>query len=260
MKVSGSHRHRLLRSGLLCLIWCLALFPAGGRAADPLTADDLVYVTENFPPHNYLENSRLVGASVDILEQIWKKLGSARTRDHVQIMPWARAMKLLEVSPNMVLFAMGYSEERAEKFHWVGPYFTHELSLIVKKDDPVPIHNLDDAREFTIGVVRLDIGHQFLVENFFDPAGLDLCDDIDQLHRKFTHGRFRVICYVSHVFLNYAQSARNYEKILTVSEMTSGFGFSRRIPPALVEKFQIALDELRADGSVDSILKQYRMK
>lgn len=229
-----------------------------------MTADDLVYVTEHFPPHNYMEDSQLKGMSVDILEMIWKEMGAAHTREQVRIMPWARAIKLLETSPDMVLFGMGYSEERAKKFHWIGPYFVHELSLISRADDPVSMRHLDDARGLTIGVVRMDLGHQFLKEKLFDPAGLEPCDDIAQLHRKFMHGRFRLIFYAAHAYFNYAENLglrrKAFQKAFTLPGTQSGYGFSRRIPAALVDKFQSALDRLKANGSVDRVLKRYRME
>lgn len=257
---------RLYFHGMAGILTAMLIWMAGmGQvwAGEEMTADRLVYVTEIFPPHNYMENGRLKGISVDVLELMWKKIGSNRTRKDILVLPWARAIKMLETHPDMVLFGMGYTREREEKFHWVGPYFVHELCLISRADDPVSIRRLDDARHLTIGVVRLDIGHQFLVKRFFDPAGLELCDDLGQLHQKFIHNRFRLICSVPHAYFTYSESQgmprSTFKKVLTLSSSKSGYGFSKQIPVSLVNQFRQALEELRAEGSLEKILNRYGM-
>ena len=139
------------------------LFPAVSRhanAADEtdVTADDLIYLTENFPPHNFEQDGHLMGASIEILQLIWEQIGSSRSVRDIRLMPWARAIKRLENEPNIVLFGMGYSLERSKKFHWVGPYYEHSLSLIAKTRDKIKVHHIDDVKGKTIVILR--IGHR----------------------------------------------------------------------------------------------------
>ena len=42
--------------------------------AKMITADDLSYITEQYPPFNYEEKGRLKGITVDLLDKIRKKL------------------------------------------------------------------------------------------------------------------------------------------------------------------------------------------
>jgi len=262
MKRFRPYRSILLGIFQAVLIWSVSTISV--TASERITADDLEYYTENFPPHNYMENGQLKGISVDILEMMWAKLGSGKTRADISILPWARAIRMLKTHSDMVLFGMGYSEERAEKFHWVGPYFTHELALIGRADDPVSIDRIDDARHLTIGVVRQDIGHQTLIERSFHPDRIELCDDIAQLHQKFVHHRFRVVCYVTHAYFNYLQRQdiprHKFKKLFTISASKSGFGFSRKVPLDLINRFQGVLERLRAEGELDNVLNRYGMK
>lgn len=239
----------------------LSLLPLG---AAEITADDLVYYTENFPPHNYMKNGRLQGASVDILQLIWQKLGASKNRRDIILAPWARTIKLLEKQPNMVLFGMGFSLERAKKFHWVGPYYTHELSLISKNNRPLAIPTLGYAKQFSIGVVRQDMGHQMLKTLGFQASRLDLSSDIEQLHKKFIKNRFDLICYVKNAYFKYLDhldtDPTSFKAVYQISMMRSGFGFSRQIPLSLIQKFQTALDELKADQSVARVLEKYDIR
>ncbi len=242
-----------------CLIFSI-LFP-GPLWAKKITADDLVYYTENFPPHNYMEKDILQGASVDILELIWQKLGASKNRQDIIIAPWARTIKMLEKKSNMVLFGMGFSPERAKKFHLVGPYYTHELSLISKKSHPLIISTLEHAKIFPIGVVRQDMGHQMLKNLGFKETDLDLSSDIEQLHKKFIKNRFELICYIKHTYFKYLISVGanpdDFKAIYPISVMKSGFGFSKQIPLPLIRQFQTALDELKEDGSIALVLEKY---
>jgi len=238
----------------------LFMVPLG---AEEITADDLIYYTENFPPHNYMENGILQGASVEILELIWKKLGASKNKKEIIIGPWARTIKMLENKPNMVLFGMGFSPERANKFHCVGPYYSHRLSLISKRNHPLMISTLEQAKTFLIGVVRQDMGHQMLKKLGFKETNLDLSSDIAQLHKKFVKNRFGLICYIKNTYFKYLISVGanpdDFKAIYPISVMESGFGFSKQIPLPLVRQFQSALDELKKDGSVARVLKKYNM-
>ncbi len=249
----------------ITLVFLISLFFSSSLyCAQAITANNLVYLSENFPPHNFIKDNNLKGASVEILELIWKKMGASKTRDDIEIMPWARGIKRLENESNTVLFGMGYSQERANKFHWVGPYYTHSLALISKKSKQLKINRIEDAKQFYIGVVREDMGHQILLKRGFPSQRLDLSSDIDILYKKLNYDRFDVICYVEHSFINYLTANKLnqhlFEPIFQISNMRSGFGFNKNIPSDLIEKFQHSLDELIDENKVNLILNKYKMK
>ena len=232
--------------------------------AAEMTANDLVYFTENYPPHNYLENDRLQGVSVEILQLIWQKLGASKTTEDITVVPWARGIKQLETEPNMVLFGMGFSPERAKKFHWVGPYYTHELCLISKRKHDLTILSLEQAKNFSIGVVRQDLGHQTLKSLGFKEKTLDLSSDLGQLHKKFIRNRFELICYAKDTYFKYlgisGYNPNDFKLAYSIAVMKSGFGFSKQIPLPLIQNFQTALDELLENQSVERILKKYNLR
>ncbi|NOX34441.1 MAG: amino acid ABC transporter substrate-binding protein [Deltaproteobacteria bacterium] len=254
----------IFKINLILIISFVLTCPLNAFCDNALTADDLVYLTENFPPHNYIKDGRLVGASVEILEMIWKKLGSLKTKNDIKLIPWARAIKRMKNEPNIVLFGMGFSVDRIKKFHWVGPYYTHSLSLIAKKEEKIKINALEDAKMFLIGVVREDVGHQMLINLHFQASNLDLSSDIDVLFNKLKYDRFNLICYVEPAFFKYMDKHNLnkdlFEPVFQVSDMRSGFGFSKEIPGYLILKFQKALDELKNNKSINKILKKYKME
>jgi len=156
---------------------------------------------------------------------------------------------------------MGYSPERAEKFHWVGAYHTHSLVLIGKKSKNIRIASLADAQKYRVGAVREDIGHQLLVAKGFAESELALSNIQNSLFLKLQADRLDLISYMDDVaFKNMPRSGldpQKYEIVFQVHELKSGFGFSKQIPEGVIKQFQDALNTLFLDGSIDLILKKY---
>ncbi len=248
----------------ICSLFIQLLLPYKVFSKAAISADDLIYLTENFPPHNYMKNGSIDGVSVEILELIWKKMGVSKTKSDIALVPWARGIKRLENEPNIVLFGMGFSQDRAKKFHWAGPYFSQTISLIAKKEKKIRINTIDDAKAFQIGVVREDIGQQTLLKLGFDSSKLDLSSDIDMLFRLFKYERFDLICYVENVFFDYAGrqdiNGMLFETVIQIVSTNSGFGFSKKIPVSLIKQFQTALDQLKEENAIDIILKKHGLE
>ena len=70
-------------------------------------------ITEDYPPLNYVENSQLKGASVDIVREILKKL---YLQTKIDVFPWAHGYNLLETRDNIALFSTTRSKIREDLF------------------------------------------------------------------------------------------------------------------------------------------------
>lgn len=242
----------------------VSLFFAGNVMASGITADDLVYLTEEYPPQNFTKDGKVVGVSVEILELMWKSMGSKKTAADIKIVPWARGYNDVLKKDNVVLFGMGYSDERARILSWIGPYFSHSLVLMAKKDSGIQISSIDDAKKYTVGVAREDIGHHIIQKKGFDDSVLDKSSNQSSLLKKLAAGRVDMICYMEDAALkNMPKEGLNiddYETVYEVLNLRSGYGFNKKIPKSLVDQFQATLDKLVADGSVDKILRKYEIK
>ena len=248
--------------GVLLCLGFLAFSP-NYLHADQVNSMDLVYLTEDYPPHNFVKNGRIVGVSVEILKLIWKELGLSNTVADIEVVPWARGMHRIMREPNIVLFGMGYSDDRAKQVNWVGPYYSHTLGLIAKRNRNISLKNLEEAQHLIIGAVREDIGHHFLVENGFPKNKLELSNNQDSLFMKLKVDRFDMISYMTDsAYKGMAESGLNQDEYVTVLSLKvfqSGFGFSKQIPPMILADFQRALDALIERGEVQAILKKYKL-
>ena len=137
----------------LMAAFCLLLFPCGA-------AGELIILTENLPPLNYLENGVLVGPAVEMVKEIQRRVGSA---EKIQVYPWARAYQMALEEENVVLFCMARIEAREDKFYWIGPVAKKRDILVAKMGSGLKIANLDDAKKVThIGTLRDDAKEVYL--------------------------------------------------------------------------------------------------
>ena len=68
----------------------------------------IVWLTEDYPPYNYSENNVPKGIFVDILVEIWKKIGLNKQLKDIKIVPWARGYYLAQEHVKYCLFSMTY--------------------------------------------------------------------------------------------------------------------------------------------------------
>ena len=82
-------------------------------SVNPALPQELTVLTENLPPLNYVEDGVLVGPSVEIVQEIQRRVGS---NEEIKVYPWARAYKMSLEQENVVLFGMTHTEVRHEQF------------------------------------------------------------------------------------------------------------------------------------------------
>ena len=226
----------------------------------PLAAEQLTILTENLPPLNYVDNGTLVGSSVEIVQEIQKRIGSS---EPIQVYPWARAYKMALEEENVILFGMTYTQDRSELFKWVGPLATKRDILLARKDASMPITSLEDAKKVErIGTLRDDVRGKMLEKMGF--TNLEPVSDEQKNAQKLALGRidlwaykkpgFRTVCALAEVdpelFVEVAHLKKSELKI----------AFSKKTSDEIVGRWQKAFDEMVADGTVQEIKDKWNIE
>ncbi len=74
------------------------------------------FMTENYPPYNYIEDETKKGLFIDVLIEISIRMGTPITKDDIQLLPWARGYRSILNNEKKCLFGMAKSQERAPLF------------------------------------------------------------------------------------------------------------------------------------------------
>lgn len=243
-------------------LFFILLFPFLPLIAQEPPSCNMKYYTENFPPHNFLENGQLKGITIDLLEIIWARMGCALTRKDIEMVPWARGYKTVLNTPNSMLFGMGRNQKREKLFKWIGPYYQkHKLVLIARKERKIALRNLLEAQKYSIGVVRADFGAQFLKNHSYIASQLDYSADRSTLIRKLHKGRVDLACIISSNaykdFTKLGIDHSKYEEVLILDQSGSYFGVNIETSDEIIKQYQTILMELVKDGTVERLFQKY---
>ncbi len=135
------------------------------------------------------------GYAVDILVASAKAVGQEIKPNQITISPWSFAYKETLTNPNAVLFATTRTGHRENLFNWVGPIADVKLVLIAKKDSHIKITDPIDIAQYTIGVVRDDIGEQKLLSLGVPRASMREAPYITRLVQLLVKNRIDLLAF-----------------------------------------------------------------
>ncbi len=243
---------------VLVLIFCV--FSASAWA---LTVDDISYMTEEYPPFNMSgADGVATGAAVDTLTAIFERMGSSKTAKDIQVLPWARGYREVQNTPNTCLFLMTLTDERKPMFKWVGPVVVNTFDAIALKSKGLKIASAEELVGLKAGVIRDDVG-----DALAQKAGIKQIERVpsnDQNIKKLNEGRIDIWVFgESSAKIQLKEMGMNpddYESVWRLSESGLYFAFHKDVDDALIASMQKVLDEMKADGTYEAIMKKYNVQ
>ncbi|MFP4461101.1 MAG: substrate-binding periplasmic protein [Thermotogota bacterium] len=206
----------------------------------------------------YAEDGTLTGSSVEIVEEIQKRVGDDT---EIEALPWSRAYNLLLSENNIILFSTTLTEERRDLFQWVGPIFSQPWVFYVKKGSGVEINSMEDAEKLKkIGTYLNDAREQYLLSLGFD--NLDSAVNEVNNVKKLNLGRIDAMMASPDNFFASCREADidadNFEEAYLVSEQELYNTFSKEFDETIVAEWREALKNMYEDGTFEEIyLKWY---
>lgn len=144
----------------LSIFWAMVCSPAHARAERINSAyPPIQIITSDFPPYNYLEKGQPVGLCTEIVQALLRDLG---IQSAITTLPWARAYKIAENTPNTIIYTIARSEDREDRFAWIGVIATGRAYLFSLKSKGLTFNSLDETAPYIIGAARNDIRSNLL--------------------------------------------------------------------------------------------------
>jgi len=223
------------------------------------------FMTENYPPYNFILDGEVQGIAVDLMVLMLKRLNTTHTRSDIRILPWARAYKNVLEDNNTSLFSMTRTPKREKLFKWVGPISQTSISLIARKDNNILVHSEKEINNYKIGVVRKDIGEQLLYTLGIKEKQIESTGGIDALHKlikMLNRNRFDLLSYESEV-VNWEMKKlgfeiKDYEVVYNLSQAELFFAFHKETPDDLIQLLQKTLDDIKKEKKYEAIIQKYR--
>ncbi|MBC8649989.1 ABC transporter substrate-binding protein [Pseudomonas sp. MTM4] len=246
----------MFKSTLLALATCLILGTTAQAAPEQI---DLL--TENFPPYNmavdgknFARDENIRGIAADIIREMFQRAGIDYTL--TLRFPWERIYKMALETPGYGVFVTARLPEREELFKWVGPIGPDDWVLLARGDSTIEVDSLEQARQYRIGAYKGDAIAEHLVAQGLQPT-LALRDQINV--EKLQSGAIDLWATGDPAgrFLAKQQGVSGLKRVLRFDSAELFLALNRQVSDETVEKLQAALDQMRADGTINTITGRY---
>ena len=244
-------------------IW---IFVLSGMTLSKEQPKELSAATYDFPPYNYLEGGKLVGASTELLAYIFKEMGYTLS---IASLPFKRAQKFVEKGEVAVIFTYTHSDQRRKTAYLSNPVSYISGVFFKRKEDDISWGQYKDLAALRIGAS----GGYYYPEPFFKAiednhikANFVYRNNPDLVNlRMLNMGRTDVfICELNVCGFLMNKYKPEFEGIDYINKPTGsirsfhvGFSKMRLESEGLRNKFNDALDKSLAVGQLQTIFKKY---
>lgn len=246
------------RTGIFCrVILILALIFACFHPAQSAEQVFKIY-TEEFPPYNYTDKGEITGISTEIVREILRRLDHP---EDIEISSWLNAYRLVQEKDNTILYSTTRSPFREDLFKWVGPLVPNNIVFFARTISGISIKTLNDAKKVgRIGVYMDDFGEILLNEKGF--TNLRSVPDNRVNIKDLVEGKIDLWIINELTGNQMAREiglANKIEKVYDVQKEFMYIAFSKNTPDSIIDKWQKALDEIKADGTYAQIFSKWIM-
>lgn len=227
---------------------------AAGEATVSTVTDGVLTMATNayFPPYEYYEGSEIVGIDAEIAQAIADKLGLELKIEDMEFDSIITAVQTGKA--DMGLAGMTVTEERLQTINFSDTYATGIQSVIVKEDSD--IQTLDDLTGKKIGVQLSTTGDIYATDDYG-------AENVEQYNKgadailALTQGKIDAVIIDNQPALNFVDSNEGLRILDTEYVEEEYAACISKDNEALLEAVNGALEELKADGTIQSILDKY---
>lgn len=229
-----------------------------------ISAEDVVVVTEEFPPYNYTKDGEVTGLATEVVQAVLKELKvSAKPRS----LPWSRAYQLALLEEKVLIYSINRTPEREALFKWVGIVTpADQWFLFTTPRSGHRVADLDDARKLRIGTAQGDVGEQFLIGKGF-VTGENLKSNVSNRSNYLKLKAGRIDVWIANRLMAahlVREAGGNPQTDLVAQYRVTGIGndgswmaFGARTPDDYVRRFSAGLEAIKRNGVYEAICDRW---
>ncbi|NVD07134.1 amino acid ABC transporter substrate-binding protein [Vibrio sp. JPW-9-11-11] len=219
----------------------------------------VVLMTEEFAPFGFYDSSgKLTGIGVEIVQNLAQRLDVS---SEIQVLPWSRAIKELELLPNKALFCVARTPARNDKFDWVGPILSDGVYLFHTEQLDSSHDNLDSAKQWdSIAVTANYPEHQVLLDLGFN--NLWITNQPQDNARLLLHNRVSAMVAGEFAMPSLLKDQghdadRVVRSDILLFDIDLYIAFSKGTDPKVLARWQQALEAFQATSEYQKIRERY---
>ncbi len=240
---------------VLALCLCLALSACGskGKSLDDIKAAGKLTIatSPDFPPFEYLENDKVVGIEIEILDMIAKELGVElviEEMDFESVMPGIQAGKF-----DVGVSGITITPKRLKNADFTKPYFMASQAIVVLKDSQ--IKTKADLEGKKISVQTATTAEEYCMENGYQVSAFQANNDACN---ALTSGKVDAWVVDNEVALDLSAKTNGATVVLDEAMTSEPYGFAfAKGSDTLVAAIDEMIDGWVADGTIKGIFDKY---
>lgn len=219
-------------------------------AADQtVSAKDLTYITELFPPFNFEKDGKLQGISIELLEAVWQKMGADLDESAIMLLPWNEGFQRTLNEKNTVLFSTARLPQREQLFKWAGPIGPIRNVLLVKKERNISIASAEDLKKYKIAALKDDSAVQMLLDKGLKKEDILLEPTSTPVIEMLQNGSIDAWAYGDTAGMWMIQESganvSDFRATYVLGQTDYYYAFNKETPDSIVHSFQQAIDSIK---------------
>lgn len=245
---------------VLSLAACASTAKNDEPAPDASEAAKLTMATEaTFPPYEYYDGDAIVGIDVEVAQAIANKLGMELEVTDIafdSIIPGIQTGKY-----DMGMAGMTVTDERKQMVSFSNTYATGVQVIIVKEDSPITSVDdlLADGANYTVGAQNATTGYIYAMSDIEDAGKGTVAAFPNGNEAVMALANGKIDCVIidnepAKAYVAANEGLKILDSTYVVEDYAACFAKDNT---ELVEKFNAALEELTADGTIPAIIEKY---
>ncbi|MGV8843190.1 MAG: substrate-binding periplasmic protein [Pseudomonas sp.] len=205
----------------------------------------------------HLENGKVAGVASAVVEAMLQRAG---LNDYsLTLYPWARAYNMALQKPNVLIYVIARTPTRETLFHWVGELVNIDYSFYrLRERTDIQVQTLQDAKNYSVGVVRDDMRHEYLQAQGFSKivVSANRRDTFKQLLNQqiqllpMSERDAKLLCQEANI------DFASLQKVYTLDALSTGLymAYSLTTADEIVRRSRAAFDSLNAEGEVRRLM------
>ncbi|KJZ10831.1 hypothetical protein TW85_19100 [Marinomonas sp. S3726] len=213
----------------------------------------LQVLTENWRPYNYEDKGEIKGQSTDIVVKVLDRAGIDYK---ITLYPWSRAYRIAQQKENVLIYTIVRMPVREDMFIWSRPLAKQDTGSLFKLSDSknIKVSNLEEAKQYKIGVIKDSMGYLFLKNNGVSQAIVPVSTDQKLNLEHLLRGYVDLVAVseksFAHVTKQMGVESEALTRVMKLFEFTPYMAFSLGTSQEIIDKVNKAYDELVEEGVI----------
>lgn len=219
-------------------------------------------ICDYLPPFTFLEDGKMTGIMVDIVDLIFKDL---KVKAEIEFMSWSEAYRTVQERPGVMILSIIRNPEREGLFHWIGPVLKERIYLysLAERKDIAP-GRIEDLHRYRLGCIENSFDTEFFLKKGFS-AGKELAivSDHNMNLQNLLSGTVDLIPLGGRQMVFQLRSMKRDIRLLRpameLTEISSDvyIALSRDSDPAEVSRIVDAFQRVKSGSEYRTILSRY---